>query len=135
FSATSVRCTEELKQKYDLKNLQIHQLPIERVGDLETTFDQIVCTGVLHHLAEPDAGLSALRTVLKPDGAMQLMVYAPYGRAGVYMLQEFCRRIGLHANDTDIRELIAALQSLPPGHPLQNLLSQAPDFRNEAALA
>src|SRR5258707_8474768 len=38
FSATSVRCTEELKQKYDLKNLQIHQLPIERVGDLETTF-------------------------------------------------------------------------------------------------
>ena len=45
------------------------------------------------------------------------MVYAPYGRAGVYMLQEFCRRIGLHANDTDIRELIAALESLPPGIP------------------
>src|ERR1700687_443040 len=47
FSATSVRCTEQLKRKYDLKNLQIHQLPLERVGDLETSFDQIVCTGVL----------------------------------------------------------------------------------------
>ena len=99
FSATSVRSTEELKRKYNLDNLQVRQLPIERVSDLETSFDQIICTGVLHHLADPDAGLSALRGVLKPDGAMHLMVYAPYGRAGIYMLQEFCRRIGIHAND------------------------------------
>ena len=28
--------------------------------------------------------------MLKPNGAMQLMVYAPYGRTGIYMLQEFC---------------------------------------------
>jgi SAM-dependent methyltransferase len=134
-SATSVRHTEELKRKYNLKNLQVRQLAIERVSDLGTSFDQIVCTGVLHHLADPDAGLSALRSVLKPDGAMHLMVYAPYGRTGIYMLQEFCRRIGIHATDAGIRDLIAALSALPPGHPLQNLLSQAPDFRHEAALA
>jgi SAM-dependent methyltransferase len=135
FSATSVRCTEDLKRKYNLNNLQVHQLPIERVSDLETNFDQIVCTGVLHHLSDPDAGLRALRGVLKPDGAMHLMVYAPYGRAGIYMLQEFCRRIGIHATDEGIRDLIAALVSLPPGHPLENLLREAPDFRHEAALA
>src|SRR5208283_5180827 len=69
FSATSVRCTDELKRKYGLNNLQVHQLPIEQVGDLEANFDQIVCTGVLHHLADPDLGLRALRSVLKPDGA------------------------------------------------------------------
>ena len=92
FSATSVRHTEELKRKYSLNNLQVRQLPIERASELETSFDQIVCTGVLHHLADPDAGLKALRGVLKPDGALHLMVYAPYGRAGIYMLQEFCRR-------------------------------------------
>jgi len=135
FSATSVRCTEELKRKYNLDNLQVHQLPIERVNELETSFDQIICTGVLHHLADPDAGLSALRGVLKPDGAMHLMVYAPYGRAGIYMLQEFCRRIGIHATDVEIQDLIAALKMLPPGHPLDNLLRESPDFRQEAALA
>src|SRR5262245_35497184 len=135
FSATSVRCTEELKRKYSLNNLQVRQLPIDRVNDLETSFDQIICTGVIHHLADPDAGLRALRSVLKPDGAMHLMVYAPYGRAGVYMLQEFCRRIGIHANDEEIRDLIAALPALPPGHPLENLLRESPDFRQEAALA
>jgi SAM-dependent methyltransferase len=135
FSATSVRCTEELKRKYNLNNLQVRQLPIDRVNDLEMSFDQIICTGVLHHLADPDAGLRALRSVLKPDGAMHLMVYAPYGRTGIYMLQEFCRRIGIHANDDEIRDLIAALETLPPGHPLEHLLREAPDFREEAALA
>jgi SAM-dependent methyltransferase len=135
FSATSVRCTEDLKRKYGLDNLQVHQLPIERVNDLGMSFDQIVCTGVLHHLANPDMGLKALRGVLKPDGAMHLMVYAPYGRTGIYMLQEFARRIGIQANDEDIRDLVVALKALPPGHPLENLLREAPDFRHEAALA
>jgi len=135
FSATSVRCTEELKRNYNLNNLQVHRLSIEQVKDLGTSFDQIVCTGVLHHLADPDAGLRALREVLKPDGAMHLMVYAPYGRAGIYLLQEFCKRIGIQATDEEIRDLITALHSLPPGHPLETLLREAPDFGEEAGLA
>lgn len=135
FSATSVRCTEELKRKYNLDNLEVQQLPLERAGELGTSFDQIVCTGVLHHLPDPAAGLQSLRNVLKPDGVMHLMVYAPYGRTGIYLLQEFCRRIGIAANDEGIDELVTALSHLPPGHPLENLLRQAPDFRQAAALA
>jgi len=135
FSETSVRCTENLKRKYQLDNLQVRQLPLERARELETNFDQIVCTGVLHHLPDPDAGLSALRPLLKADGAMNIMVYAPYGRTGVYMLQEFCKRLGIGATDGEIRDLITALKALPSGHALQNLLREAPDFRNEAALA
>jgi SAM-dependent methyltransferase len=135
FSATSVRCTEELKGKYQLNNLQVRQLAIERVGELAASFDQIVCTGVLHHLPDPDAGLKALRDVLKPGGAMHVMVYAPYGRTGIYMLQEFCRRVGVQATDQGIRDLITALSALPDRHPLGNLLREAPEFRQEAALA
>jgi 2-polyprenyl-3-methyl-5-hydroxy-6-metoxy-1,4-benzoquinol methylase len=134
-SSTSVQCTEELKRKYNLKNLQVHQLPIEHVSQLGITFDQIVCTGVLHHLPDPDAGLTALHDVLKPDAAMHLMVYAPYGRAGIYMLQEFCRRLGIGATDEGIQDLIDALGALPPGHPLEHILHEAPDFRQKAALA
>ena len=135
FSATSVSCTEELKKKYNLSNLQVCQLPLDRVNDLGISFDQIVCTGVLHHLPDPDAGLRALCAVLKPDGVLNLMVYAPYGRTGIYMLQEFCRRLGIQATDEGIRDLISTLKALPPGHPLESLLREAPDFRQEAALA
>jgi len=135
FSATSVRCTEELKHRYGLHNLQLHQLSVERVGELGLQFDQIVCTGVLHHLVDPVAGLQALRSVLKPDGVMHLMVYAPYGRTGIYLLQDFCRRIGVPATEAGIADLMIAMKSLPPGHPLEHLLRQAPDFKHVAAVA
>ena len=135
FSAASVRCTHALQRKYDLDNLEVHHLPIERIGELGMSFDQIVCTGVLHHLPDPDAGLRSLAGVLKPDGVMHLMVYAKYGRTGVYMLQEFCRRTGIEATDDGMRDLLAALEALPSGHPLTQLLRHAPDFRQRAALA
>lgn len=52
------------------------------------TFDYIDCCGVLHHLPNPDAVLALLAAQLNPGGGMGLMVYAPYGRTGVYMLQD-----------------------------------------------
>jgi SAM-dependent methyltransferase len=56
-------------------------------------FDYIDCCGVLHHLPDPAAGLEALLSVLAPGGGMGLMVYAPHGRTGVYMMQDVMRRL------------------------------------------
>jgi SAM-dependent methyltransferase len=134
-SATSVNHTQKLKRKYRLDNLCVHQLSIERAAELHATFDLIVCTGVLHHLADPEQGLRVLRGLLKPDGVIHLMVYAPYGRAGIYLLQDFCRRAGVQATKAGIRDLIAALAVLPQDHPLTVPLREAPDFRDQAALA
>ena len=54
-------------------------------------FDYIDCCGVLHHLPDPAAGLAALLSVLAPGGGLGLMVYAPHGRTGVYMVQDALR--------------------------------------------
>jgi len=54
-------------------------------------FDYIDCCGVLHHLADPAAGLAALTAALAPQGGMGLMLYAPLGRVGVYPTQHALR--------------------------------------------
>ena len=53
---------------------------------------------------------------LMPNGAMHLMVYAAYGRAGIYMMQEYCRLLGVGATEEELRDLgttIGALISRP----------------------
>ncbi len=65
----------------------ILDLPASGLGP----FDYIDCCGVLHHLPDPAAGLAALASVLAPGGGIGLMVYAPHGRTGVYMLQDALR--------------------------------------------
>ena len=62
-------------------------LELEGLG----AFDYIDCCGVLHHLDSPPAGLASLERALKPGGGMGIMVYAPFGRTGVYPMQAALR--------------------------------------------
>ncbi len=134
-SETSLRYTRALQAKYGLQNLEVHRLAIEDVEALGRAFDQVVFTGVLHHLVDPDLGLRALRHVLRPHGAMHLMVYAPYGRAGVYMMQEYCRVLGIGTTDAELRDLCATLETLPGDHPIASLMRGARDFSQPDAVA
>jgi SAM-dependent methyltransferase len=134
-SETSLRHTRDLQRKHDIQNLSFHQLAIEEIGELGETYDQILCTGVLHHLSDPDAGLRALRDVLAIDGAMHIMVYAPYGRAGVAMMQDYCRLLEIGVGDEDLRDLGQTVQALPNDHPIAGVVKRAKDFARPDALA
>ena len=131
-STTSLEHTERLKQKHNLTNLDVRQLAIERAADLDHSFDHIICTGVLHHLVDPEAGLRALRSVLNRDGALYLMVYAPYGRAGVYMMQEYFRRLGVGTSPKEIDDLISVLRMVPEHHPVLATQRGSRQFNAEA---
>jgi SAM-dependent methyltransferase len=134
-SAASIRATLDLAGQHRLTNLVVQQLPIEDVGSLGQSFDHIVCTGVLHHLDDPALGLAALRSVLAPSGAIDLMLYARYGRTGVAMIQEYCRMLHVRPEPDAIDGLVASLRELPIGHPIGHLLRNTPDFADDDALA
>lgn len=68
-----------------------HGTLLDLAGSGLGPFDYIDCCGVLHHLPDPAAGLSALVSVLAPDGGLGLMVYAPHGRTGVGMVRDALR--------------------------------------------
>jgi len=49
---------------------------------------------------------------------MYLMLYAPYGRTGVYMFQDYCRRLGVGTSPQEIDDLTMTLRLLSQHHPL-----------------
>ena len=123
-----------LKDKYALKNLELHRLPIEEVHSLNRDFDLIVSTGVLHHMAEPKTGMKALAACLRPDGVAAIMLYAKYGRIGVEMLQGVFRELGLRQNDPSVLMVKDALATLSQDHPVRSYVSVAPDLEFDAGL-
>ena len=124
-----------LKDKHGLYNLELHRLPIEELSTLGQDFDLIVSTGVLHHLADPQAGMNALvASCLRPDGALGVMLYAKYGRIGIELLQSIFRDLGLEQDESSIAVVqpdafVAAARS--PGAKLSEI---ARDLQSDDAL-
>ncbi|WP_299396555.1 bifunctional 2-polyprenyl-6-hydroxyphenol methylase/3-demethylubiquinol 3-O-methyltransferase UbiG [Pelagibius sp.] len=92
-------------------------------------FDYIDCCGVLHHLADPAAGLAALSGLLKHDGGMGLMVYGTLGRNGVYPLQEMLRSL---AGDRSLADQVALARRLLKTLPSSNLFARNPVLRDHS---
>ncbi|WP_310821166.1 class I SAM-dependent methyltransferase [Stratiformator vulcanicus] len=79
--------------------VQWHRRSLLDIAEMDfEPFDFINCSGVLHHLENPADGLAALKSVLKPDGGMALMVYGEMGRTGVYQIQRLMRIAAANAS-------------------------------------
>ena len=91
-------------------------------------FDYIDCCGVLHHLPDPQAGFDALAAALAPGGGIGLMVYAPFGRSGVYPLQEAFGAVLDGPPRDRLRRANAIFDRIPDGHPFKRNL-QLSDHR------
>jgi SAM-dependent methyltransferase len=121
-SQPSLDHQQYLKDKHGLFNLELHLLPIEELPTLGLDFDLVVSTGVLMILADPLAGMKALASCVRPDGAIGVMVYAKYGRIGVELLQSVFSDIGLGQDDTSVQIVKDTIALLAPDHPIQGYL-------------
>ena len=63
------------------------------------------------------------------------MVYARYGRTGIYMMQDYCRLLGIGTSNNDLRDLGTALEALPANHPISNLVRREKEFHRPEAMA
>ncbi|HLO76428.1 MAG TPA: class I SAM-dependent methyltransferase, partial [Magnetospirillum sp.] len=87
-------------------------------------YDYIDCSGVLHHLPDPDAGLAALAAQLAADGAMGIMVYGTLGRSGVYPMQSLLRTLA--PASLPAAERLAIFRRVMASLPETNLLRSNP---------
>ena len=90
-SQAVARARAEARWLRNLRFVEGSLLDLARIG--LGGFDYIDCCGVLHHLEAPEAGMAALAGALAPGGGIGAMVYAPYGRTGVYQVQAALRML------------------------------------------
>lgn len=118
-SRESMRVAQQRADVCGLANIQwLHGSLLDLPGMELPPFDYINCSGVLHHLEDPAAGMRALRSVLKERGAIALMLYGKYGRTAVYQIQELMRLLNSRVEDLSeqISNTRRAIDALPQSH-------------------
>lgn len=131
-SDTAIASHERLVAQHQLSNLTVRKLGIEQLFQLGEQFDYVICTGVLHHLADPEAGLKALKAILAPHGVISAMVYGQHHRAGVYMVQEALRELGAERTSGDLAFAREVVAMLPEWHHVHSYIKVAPDLKYDA---
>jgi SAM-dependent methyltransferase/tetratricopeptide (TPR) repeat protein len=86
-----------------LRNVEFAQADILRIAAIGGTFDRIEAVGVLHHLAEPEAGWCLLLSLLRPAGEMRVGLYSGTARRGIVAAQKFVAERGYRPTADDIR--------------------------------
>jgi 2-polyprenyl-3-methyl-5-hydroxy-6-metoxy-1,4-benzoquinol methylase len=116
-SDASLELARAAAKQRGLKNVTFHRASLLDAADFGS-FQYIISSGVIHHMADPVAGFRALRETLTPDGVLMAMVYALHGRAGVYLLQEAFRRLAPEGYRTVAPGTARAIAgNLTHGHP------------------
>ncbi|HEU0080075.1 MAG TPA: class I SAM-dependent methyltransferase, partial [Longimicrobiaceae bacterium] len=89
-SAGSLEVAATSARQLSVDNLELRRESINQAAYAEE-FDYVVCTGVIHHNADPDHALARLAAALRPAGVMQLMVYNRYHRTHTTAFQKAVR--------------------------------------------
>lgn len=97
--------------------IAFHRLDLREVSRLGRHFDAIFCSGVLHHLPDPEAGWRTLADVLKPGGVMRVLLYSKLGRLKIAAARKMIADLVGGPEDDDLLRSIR-----------RRLLERAPDL-------
>ncbi len=112
-SLSSLSYARRKTRELGLQNIEYGQADITRIGTIGRSFDVIDASGVLHHLADPEAGWRALLSLLRPDGLMRIGLYSKLGRREVAAARQLVAERGYRAEADDIRRCRQELARTP----------------------
>jgi SAM-dependent methyltransferase len=104
-----------------IANVEFGQADILQLDAFERTFDAIVSTGVLHHLADPLGAWRILLRLLRPRGVMLVGLYSEAARRPVVAARALIAARGHRAVPEDIRRARQALWALPDADPAKRV--------------
>jgi ubiquinone/menaquinone biosynthesis C-methylase UbiE len=102
-SLSSLAYARRKAGELNVTNIEFRHGNILELGVMSERFDMIYCSGVLHHLLDPEAGLRVLLQLLQPGGLLKIGLYSARARASVNAARDMIRAQQLPATETSIR--------------------------------
>ena len=128
-SRRSLAYASKMADKYHVKNIEFIQADILNVDQLQQQFHIIESSGVLHHMADPIAGLAALEQCLVPGGLMKLALYSRAARQIILKSRQLIQKNRLTGSAHHIRLFRQAILHNEQNSVLSGILSSS-DFYN-----
>lgn len=116
-SLTSLAYARRKARDMGIENIEFAQADILQMHTYPERFDLIESTGVLHHLRDPEAGLSVLAGLLADHGLMRIALYSEKGRRDVVAARAHIAAMGYGTTEDDIRRCRQDLLELPDDDP------------------
>ena len=122
-STQSLEICQRSASQLGIKNLRLEERSLNTVT-YSNEFDFIICTGVIHHNANPEIPLARLAAALKPGGAMEIMVYNYFHRILTTAYQKAIRHLLSRDAPGDLETELAVTRRLIDKFPLRNTMSE-----------
>jgi 2-polyprenyl-3-methyl-5-hydroxy-6-metoxy-1,4-benzoquinol methylase len=90
----SLRLAQRFRDANGLTGVTFAQMNLFRLPLQPERFDVVICTGVLHHTADPRLGFRGLLPLVKPGGHVLIGLYNRYGRLKTRYRRGLARVLG-----------------------------------------
>lgn len=104
-SRVSLAYARRKTREEGLRNIEYAQADILNLSTIGRTFDRIEAVGVLHHLADPEAGWRVLLALLAPSGIMRVGLYSAAARRPIVEARAIVAERGYPSTAEGIRAL------------------------------
>jgi len=123
-SRTSIAYSTRKTREYGVdKRVRHMHADILELGLLEKKYDLIMCSGVLHHMENPEDGLKVLKRLLKPGGAMNIGLYSDIAREKIVKAREEAQRRKIPQTKEGISSFREDIKTLPKYQELKQILT------------
>ena len=121
-SAPSLAVCEQNLAQVGANNVTLKEQSINE-AEYTDEFDYIICTGVIHHNADPSIPLARLAAALKRDGILELAVYNYYHRILTTAYQKAMRHLFSEDPDAGLDQQLDVTRDLMERFPIENTMS------------
>ena len=132
-SKRSLAYASKSAKKQGVSNVSFYQADLLNVDDLGCQYDVVESVGVIHHMRDPEEGLIALLSALKPKGYLRLGLYSAIAREKLIKLRQLYVESGMQPNEDNIRAIRQTMLNSKSAQDVFGVVNDFADFYTMSA--